>query len=1112
MLRQPFHRMFSSHKRVLYILVLCIFIAGLLVSAIGVFVPKVAARPKSLTGPFNYAEALQKSIYFYDAEKSGPGITDGRLVWRGDSEPTDSAVPLKPMAADKTGTNMSQAFIDANRAVLDPDGNGSLDLHGGFHDAGDHVKFGLPQSYAISTLGWGYNEFKSAFIASGQQAHMLEELKWGTDYLLRSTFRNSSGAVVAFAYQVGEGDVDHAYWGPPELQDPAIFPRPAYLATSEKPAADQAAGASAALAIMYFNYQDIDAVYAAKCLDTAKALYTFAKQYRGTGYSGGFYGSSFDDDELSWAAAWLYQATSDMTYITDINATDASGNYTGYMKRIIGTPGDTWVNIWVHSWDTVWGGAFMKLATLLPDNVQFDELARWNIEFLSGGAVPHRDTTDSTYVATTPAGFSYLNGWGSARYNAAMQLEALVYAKHRNRTDFAAWAKTQMDYILGDNPMGYSYEVGYPSPEQAAQHPHHRAAHGSTTNSMDDPAAHRHVLWGALVGGPAMDDSHHDSTSDYVSNEVAVDYNAGFVGALAGIYHFYGAGQAPLANFPPAEAQASYYSIAARMEQENIERSQLTITLYAEADQPPQYLTGLTARYFFNISELAAYGQTINDISGAVMYDEQASSYTGAARLNGPFAWDAANGIYYMEVDWNTAPVRGKRDFQFAIVSGLGSDFKSHWDPTNDYSRQGLIFSATSAPTTYIPIYLNGVKIMGQEPPILTPTRTSTPCSTCASATPTVAPSVSLKVQYKAGDTAASTSQVKPFLTIHNMGAGVVPLSALKMRYWYTADGAQGQTWTCDYATLTCANVNGVVNSMGTAQTGADSYLEVGFTAAAGNIAPGGNSGEIQNHISKNDFTNYTQTGDYSFDATKTAYADWNKVTLYYNGALVWGLEPGGVAQPTNTPTRTFTPPAITNTPTNTLGASPTRTFTPSAITNTPTRTNTPPAVTITPTRTFTPPAVIITPTRTFTAGPTATRTRTPTTSPSATRTNTPPAVTNTSTPTLGASPTRTPTPIVGVSNTPPASTATPTGGVGACSPVTSTITAPFTFEGAGTFCWQSSNLGSYINSWNTTSVTINGVNTTNLYMASASYPARIGGYWYIAYTSAAVYGHFEAK
>ena len=54
---------------------------------------------------------------------------------------------------------MSQEFIDANRQYLDPDGDGCVDLTGGWHDAGDHVKFGLPGSYSASTVGWGYYEF-----------------------------------------------------------------------------------------------------------------------------------------------------------------------------------------------------------------------------------------------------------------------------------------------------------------------------------------------------------------------------------------------------------------------------------------------------------------------------------------------------------------------------------------------------------------------------------------------------------------------------------------------------------------------------------------------------------------------------------------------------------------------------------------------------------------------------------------------------------------------------------------------------------------------------------------------------------------------------------------
>jgi endo-1,4-beta-xylanase len=136
-----------------------------------------------------------------------------------------------------------------------------------------------------------------------------------------------------------------------------------------------------------------------------------------------------------------------------------------------------------------------------------------------------------------------------------------------------------------------------------------------------------------------------------------------------------------------------------------------------------------------------------------------------------------------------------------------------------------------------------------------------------------------------------------------------------------------------------------------------------------------------------------------------------------------------------------------------------------------------------------------------------STNTNTPPPAFTPTRTNTPvgPTPTRTNTPTVG--PTLTPVP----TNTPGGPTATTPAG-GTCSPVTSTITAPFTYDGAGTFCWQSSNLGSYINSWNLTSLTVNGVNELNLYVASGSYPAKINGYWYVAYNSTVSWGHFEAK
>jgi hypothetical protein len=279
---------------------------------------------------FNFAEALQKSIYFYDAEKCGAAAgydKGGKIEWRGSCHEVDEAIPL-------SNTSLSSAFIEKYKSILDPDGDGAVDVHGGFHDAGDHVRFGLPQSYTAGTLGWGFYEFRDAFKKSGQEEHMIEILKYFTDTFLRCSFLDEKGDLIAFCYMVGEGDLDHSYWGPPELYPPNI-PRPADFATAETPGTDVCASTSAALAISYLNFIDSDPEYAKECLTVAKAQYDFAKKYQGMSKGDGYYTSAYYEDELAWAAVWLYACTGEMDYIDDIVSIDSEGYYTGYINKII---------------------------------------------------------------------------------------------------------------------------------------------------------------------------------------------------------------------------------------------------------------------------------------------------------------------------------------------------------------------------------------------------------------------------------------------------------------------------------------------------------------------------------------------------------------------------------------------------------------------------------------------------------------------------------------------------------------------------------------------------------------------------------------------------------
>lgn len=151
------------------------------------------------------------------------------------------------------------------------------------------------------------------------------------------------------------------------------------------------------------------------------------------------------------------------------------------------------------------------------------------------------------------------------------------------------------------------------------------------------------------------------------------------------------------------------------------------------------------------------------------------------------------------------------------------------------------------------------------------------------------------KVQYRnRGPTIANQTLLS--LNIVSIGTTSVPLSQLKMRYWFTADngGTPVAPQNCDFVDATaggsCSNVTMQMVSI-PARPNANTYWEVGINS--GTLAPGGNAGEIQIrfHVG-NSFDNQVHTNDYSWSSTQTTLLDWNKVTLYNNGVLVWGIEP----------------------------------------------------------------------------------------------------------------------------------------------------------------------------------------------------------------------------
>jgi hypothetical protein len=163
-----------------------------------------------------------------------------------------------------------------------------------------------------------------------------------------------------------------------------------------------------------------------------------------------------------------------------------------------------------------------------------------------------------------------------------------------------------------------------------------------------------------------------------------------------------------------------------------------------------------------------------------------------------------------------------------------------------------------------------------------------------SSTIPAAQSGLGLKVQDRSHDNDNPDNQLYAQYQIINTGTTTVPLSSLTMRYWFTNETpADPLVFACDYALVDCSNVTANFVALPAPLTEANSYVEIGFTAAAGSIAPGQSSGEIQTRIHHVNWSNFITTDSYSFISDPSfVYKDTQTVTLYLNGVLVWGTEP----------------------------------------------------------------------------------------------------------------------------------------------------------------------------------------------------------------------------
>ncbi|MFM7205621.1 MAG: glycoside hydrolase family 9 protein [Planctomycetaceae bacterium] len=625
----------------------------------------VAPPPPPPTPPttaFNYADVLQRSLLFYDAQRSGDLPANFRVGWRGDSAVTDGA-------------------------------DVGIDLSGGFYDAGDHVKFGLPMTATMTMLGWGLVQYRQAYVTSGLLDEMLDTLKWGTDWIIKAHPEPN-----VFYAQVGNGSADHSFWGAPEVMAMA---RPAYRLDPTKPGSEVAAEAAAALAAASVAFRPTNAAYADTLLVHARQLYSFADTCRGR-YSDSIpdaaaYYNSFSGyhDELCWAALWLHTATGEQAWLDRA--------VTVYDTQLAGQKLQ-----WTQAWDDKVYGSAVLLAAKTGQARYRTEAERW-LDWWTVG------TADGK-VRTTAGGLAFLDTWGSLRYAANTSFIALVYADtvrdHSGR--YHDFAVRQIRYMLGDNPAGRSYVVGYGV--NPPKNPHHRGASGVYDGNISAAFDNRHVLHGALVGGPqsASDTDYVDSRTNYVCNEVALDYNAGFQGAVARLHLEFGGGA--VAPPPPAaETPGDEFFVQTAVNTAGSGFTEVRAILNNRSAWPARPSSSLSFVYFVDLSEVYAAGYTAADV-------QVTGGFVQGGRVGTLQAWDAVKRIYAVTVDFTgttLAPGSGTsfwREAQFRIGVRQGVPAAA-WSAANDWSYQGIGSDRANPVTSdVVPVYEAGVRLFGRVP------------------------------------------------------------------------------------------------------------------------------------------------------------------------------------------------------------------------------------------------------------------------------------------------------------------------------------------------------------------------------------------------------------
>jgi len=428
-----------------------------------------------------------------------------------------------------------------------------IDVSGGWHDAGDQLKYLITASYATAHMLMAFELYPQRFSdkvnSLGQPfpndiPDVLDEAKWGLDWIFK--LHPTPDELI---HQVAD-DRDHVGWKMPD-QDRSDYGwgqnsyRVAYFATgkpqglreykSEATGLANIAGRSAAamaLAARAWKEDLYDTVYSLKCLEAARTLYELGRKNEGY-QQGNSYGAPYRyteetwSDDMEWAAAELYKTTGERTYLEEAK------HYAKLANTI------SWMNL-----DSAAHYQYYPF-------VNMGHFALYDVvekEFQDTLAAYYRNGIEYTLRKSknNPYGIGIPFIWCSNNLLTGLITQIILYEKMTSDTSYHHYLVEQRDWLFGRNPWGTSMFTGIPTDGEYPLDVHtsiwaltHREVAGGLVDGPIYSSIYHSLKGLTLVEPDGFAEFqnnyvvYHDDIGDYSTNEPTMDGTAGAILMMA---------------------------------------------------------------------------------------------------------------------------------------------------------------------------------------------------------------------------------------------------------------------------------------------------------------------------------------------------------------------------------------------------------------------------------------------------------------------------------------------------------------------------------------------------------------------------------------------------